>query len=254
MRIAVVGGTGSVGRYAVQSARDAGHEVVVISRGSGVDARSAESLTHALTGVEVIIDAIDAGTLSRRKATAFFGEVTANLQSVGAARGVSRLVTLSIVGLERAPGYGYYAAKKSQEAAAMAGPLPVNIVRATQFFEFPSKILSRAALGPVAVMPIMRVQPVAARSVGAFLVEVATAPAQATTVDVAGPEQQDLVAMARSIVRRRHRRIAIVPLWIPGGVGVAMRGGALVPTSDARIVGPTFAEWLDSGDAAAAPS
>jgi uncharacterized protein YbjT (DUF2867 family) len=241
-----------VGRHAVQAARDAGHEVVVISRRSGVDATRAESLSHALTGVDVIIDAIDAGTTSRRKATVFFDAVSANLQSVGAARGVSRLVTLSIVGLEQL-GFGYYAAKLSQERVAMAGPLPGSVVRATQFYEFPAKILSRFSLGPVAAMPIMRIQPVAARAVGAYLVEVATSGTPAARLDVAGPDEQDLVVMARAVLRHRQRRVAVVPLRVPGRAGTAMRNGGLLPPSDARIVGPTFAEWLASGDADATP-
>ena len=37
MRIAVAGGTGVVGRHAVEAARAAGHEVVVLSRSSGAD-------------------------------------------------------------------------------------------------------------------------------------------------------------------------------------------------------------------------
>jgi uncharacterized protein YbjT (DUF2867 family) len=248
VRIAVVGGTGSVGRYAVQAARDGGHEVVVISRRSGVDATSPESLSHALTGVDVIIDTNDAATTSRRKATAFFERVSANLQSVGAARGVSRLVTLSIVGLEQLA-FGYYAAKQSQERVALAGPLPGSIVRATQFYEFPSKILSRFSVGPVAFMPIMKIRPVAARAVGVYLVEVATSATPATSVDVAGPDEQELVAMARAVVRHRQRRVIVVPLWVPGRAGAAMRGGGLLPSSRASIVGPTFAEWMASGDA-----
>ena len=38
MRIAVAGGKGTVGKYVVGSACQAGHEVVVISRSAGVDA------------------------------------------------------------------------------------------------------------------------------------------------------------------------------------------------------------------------
>ena len=241
-----------MGRYVVDAAQRAGHESVVISRQAGVDARSREHLSHALTGVDVIVDTADPATASRRKATAFFAEVTANLQSVGAARGVTRLVTLSIVGLERASGYGYYAAKLNQEQVARAGPLPVSIVRATQFFEFPTKILSRLGVGPVALVPVMRIQPVAARSVGELLVEVATHPVVPATIDVAGPREEGLVAMAREIVQRSARRTVVVPLRLPGRTGAAMRRGALLATPGARVIGPTFAEWLASteGDGA----
>ena len=162
MRIAVAGGTGMVGKYVVEAITGAGHDAVVLSRSRGVDLRTDSGLAHALDGVEVIVDAANPDSISGAKATAFFTDVTARLQSVGFAHGVARLVTLSIVGIDRVPDYGYYRAKLAQEAVATAGPVPVTIVRATQFHEFPAQILGRARFGPLAAMPVMRVQPVAA--------------------------------------------------------------------------------------------
>ena len=89
MRIAVAGGTGAVGKYVVEAARQAGHEVVSISRRSGVDVRTGAGLFEALQGVEVIIDTTNAGTTKRAEATAFFTEVAGQLQATGAAQGVS---------------------------------------------------------------------------------------------------------------------------------------------------------------------
>jgi uncharacterized protein YbjT (DUF2867 family) len=252
MRIAVAGGTGVSGRQAVVAAEAAGHQVVTISRKAGADARTGVGLAEFLEGVEVIIDATNAPTTKRDGATAFFTEVTGQLQSVGAAQGVSRLVTLSIVGLERVPGYGYYQAKLAHEAAALAGPLPSTIVRATQFHEFPAQILARLPGGPLAPMPRMRIQPIAARSVGQTLVEAATAgSADGATVEVAGPEQRELVDLARAIVRRRGKRTAVVPLPVPGRAGRAMRSGGQLPGPGVRLVGPTFDEWLAGADLSA---
>jgi uncharacterized protein YbjT (DUF2867 family) len=248
MRIAAAGGQGTVGKYVVQSARRAGHEVVVLSRSVGVDVRTGEGLRGALEGVEVIVDTTNGGTTSRAKATAFFTQVTENLQSVGAMQGVSRLVTLSIVGLERLPGFGYYEAKLAQESAALAGPLPVSIVRATQFHEFPAQILSRR-FGPIALMPIMRIQPVAAHSVGEILAETAVGPTLRSTLEVAGPEEKNLVSLARALVRKRRVRTAVIPFPVPGPGGKAMRAGGQLPKPGARIVGPTFEEWMDGEDA-----
>ncbi len=251
MRIAVAGGTGAVGKYVVQAASEAGHEVVSIGRSTGVNARTGQGLADALKGVEVIVDTTNAGTTSRAKATAFFTDVTAQLQSVGAAQGVSHVVILSIVGLERVTGFGYYQAKLAQEAAAIAGPLPVSIVRATQFHEFPAQILARARLGPLALVPVMRIQPVAARVVGEALVESAvraTGAAGEATIEIAGPEERDLVTMARAIARKRQWRMSVAPLRVPGGAGKSMRAGGLLPLSGARVIGPSFDEWLMSED------
>jgi len=248
MRIAIAGGSGTVGRYVVQAARQAGHEAVVMSRSAGIDVRTGEGLAGALRGVEVIVDAANSGTTRRAKATDFFTQVTDNLQSVGGAQGVSRLVTLSIVGLERLPGFGYYQAKLAQEAAALAGPLPVSIVRATQFHEFPVQILSRSRFGPVGLMPIMRIQPVSARAVGEVLLQTAVGPGLGAALEVGGPEEKDLVSLARAVVRKRGMPTSVVPLPVPGRAGKAMRAGAQLPQSGARIVGPTFEEWLEGED------
>jgi uncharacterized protein YbjT (DUF2867 family) len=250
MRIAVAGGTGAAGRYVVAAARRAGHEVVVLSRSSGVDVRTGDGLPEALRDVEVVIDTTNAATTNRAKATAFFTDVAGQLQAVAAAQGVARLVALSIVGLERVPGFGYYEAKLAHEEALRAGPLPVTIVRATQFHEFPAQVLSRAGVGPLALVPVMRIQPVAARAVGEALVGIAAQPT-VTDVEIAGPEEKNLVALARAVLRKRDTRAVVVPLPVPGRAGRAMRAGGQLPSPGACIVGPTFEEWLDGEDLAA---
>jgi uncharacterized protein YbjT (DUF2867 family) len=250
MRIAVAGGAGVVGKHVVQAASHAGHDVVSISRRTGVDVQTGVGLSEVLQGVEVIIDTTNVGTTNRAKATTFFTEVAGQLRTAGAAQGVSHLVALSIVGLERVPGFGYYQAKLAQESALLAGPLPVSIVRATQFHEFAVQILSRARLGPLAAVPIMRIQPVAARAVGEALVEVATGPGGAPTAEIAGPEEKDLVSLARAIVRKRQRRIVVAPLRVPGSAGKAMRTGGQLPSPAASVIGPRFEEWLAGEDLA----
>jgi uncharacterized protein YbjT (DUF2867 family) len=248
MRIAVAGGTGTVGRYVVQAAEQSGHHVVILSRRAGVDLQDGEGLATALEGIEVVVDATHAGTTNRVKATAFFCEVSRRLQTVATVQGVTRLVTLSIVGADRVPGFGYYQAKLAHEAAALEGPLPATIVRATQFHEFPAQILGRTRLGPMAMVPSMRVQSIAARTVGAVLLEVATGSLGQEMVEVAGPEPADLIDLARSVVARRGQRVAVVPVRVPGRAGKAMRSGALLPTPGVRLAGPTFAEWLTGED------
>lgn len=248
MRMAVAGGTGVVGTYVVQSAEAAGHTIVVLSRSSGVDLRRHEGLASALEGVEVIIDTANTNTTNRAKATAFFTEVTGRLQAVGATQGVARMITLSIVGIDRV-GFGYYRAKLAQEAAALHGPVPATIVRATQFHEFPAQVLGRSRLGPIAVVPIMRIQPIAARFVGQFLVETATEAPSEHIVEIAGPEQEDLVELARRMVSQRGLHLVVLPLPMPGAAGRAMRHGGQLPLAGVRTGGPSFTDWLAGGDA-----
>ena len=249
MRIAVAGSSGAVGRHVVAEARARGHEVVSISRLAGVDVLGIDDLSAALDGAEAIIDVLNIETTSQTKATAFFINSTANLQRAGTIRKVRRLVTLSIVGIDRVPGFGYYQAKLAQEDAARKGPIPATIVRATQFHEFAIQMLARARIGPLVLVPRMSTQPVAARSLGAVLVDIATAEAPVGEIEVAGPEKVDMVKLTRRVARRNGKWVGVLPLWLPGEAGRTMRSGALLPRDGARIVGPDTATWLATTDA-----
>jgi uncharacterized protein YbjT (DUF2867 family) len=247
MRIAIAGGTGVAGRYAVEAARRAGHETVVLSRRNGIDLTTGAGLAPALEGVNVIIDATNTRTQDRAKATNFFTAVAAQLQRAGHQQGVAGLVVLSIVGLERVPS-GYFQAKLAHEAAALDGPLDVRVVRATQFHEFPGQIVRRARFGPVALAPRMVVQPIAARTVGEILVEVAASADASPRLEIAGPAKEYLPDLAQAIVHRQGKRVVVLPFSVPGKGGAAMRSGGQLPVGDVRVAGPTFTEWLEGDD------
>jgi uncharacterized protein YbjT (DUF2867 family) len=251
MRLAVVGGKGTVGKYVVSEAEAVGHQVRVLSRRTGVNIESGLGLADALDGVDAIVDAANPDSLGRRKASAFFATCTANLHEAGTRAGVGHLVTVSIVGIDKVPGFGYYQAKLVHEAAALAGSLPATIVRATQFHEFAGQILLRTRQGRLAALPRMKVQTVAARTVGHFVVEAAFAPGAGQTLEVAGPEVADLVDRGRAFLLARHVKASVLPLPIPGSAGRALRSGAILATDRTKILGPTFDEWLESDDAAA---
>lgn len=253
MRIAVAGGTGTAGRYVVDAAVAAGHEVVVLSRAAGVDLTRDGGLEDALNGVEAIIDATNPPSTRASVARPFFEDVAARLQRLGQRSGVERLVVLSIVGIDRVPGFGYYAAKSRQEEVARHGSLSVTIVRATQFHEFAAQVVAQTRKGSFAAVPVMRSQPVAARALGEVLADVATRPPQDAMLEVAGPREEDIVALARAVIRSRGRRILVSPLYLPGATGRAFRGGALLPDAGARIVGPAFSDWLATADSASPP-
>jgi uncharacterized protein YbjT (DUF2867 family) len=154
---------------------------------------------------------------------------------------------VSIVGIDRVPGYGYYQAKLAHEAAARAGSVPVTILRATQFHEFPAQVLSLTRRGPVAVVPRMRSQPVAARTVGHHLVRLAeTQPGG--IVELAGPEVHEMPELARKLLAAQGSHALVVPVALPGTR--PMRDGALLASAGATIEGPTFDEWLATDDVA----
>ena len=247
VRIAIAGGTGIAGRYAVRAARGAGHETVVLTRHSGVDLTTGKGLDTALRGVQAIIDASNTPERKAAPATEFFTAVARRLQEVGARNGAGRIVVLSVLGIDDIP-YGYYQAKLAQEAAAREGPVPVSVLRSTQFYEFAGQVLARRRFGPVALAPRMVLQPIAARTVGEILVEEATSAVAGGCTEVAGPVREYLPDMVQMTVHRHGKRAMVLPFTLRGEAGAAMRDGALLPPDGVRLAGPTFVDWLDGPD------
>lgn len=243
MRIAVAGGTGVVGRYAVSAAEAAGHETVVLARSRGVDVDGGEGLDAALAGVDAVIDALSVTTLSAEDSTRFFSSTTRALLSAEEQAGVGHHIALSIVGIDRAP-FDYYAGKAAQEALVADGPVPWTILRATQFHEFAAQMYERAKIGPVHVAPRMRTQPIAAREVGAALVRLAEGGAVGRASDLAGPREESLVRMIRAYARARGSRAFLPAIALPGPFGRAQRDGSLLPTAGARLGSQSFDDWL----------
>ena len=81
---------------------------------------------------------------------------------------------------------------------------------------------------------------------GDILAEVATGEPQGRYADVAGPETQDLVDMARRTHQVQGRKVKLVPTW-SGLFGLTMAGNVLLPGENARIAPTTFDDWLAAG-------
>ncbi len=246
MKIAVAGGTGTVGRLVVQQARAGGHDVVVVSRAAGVDLRDRAGVERVLAGADAVVDAASVGTTSAATATEFFQAASGALLAAAANAGVGHVVLLSIVGIDRNP-HGYYAGKVRQEHLYEQSAVPWSILRATQFHEFAGQVAVQARLGPLQLAPRARVQPVAAAEVAAQLIDLAVAGAQGRVPDLAGPREERLDRMIRTWVRRDGSRRRVLPVSIPGAQMRGMREGLALPGPDATIAGPTFDEWLSAG-------
>ena len=220
MRIAIAGATGAVGVHVVDVARRRSHDVVALSRAQGVDLLDARAVARALEGADAVIDVSSIATTSQAASMAYFEASTANLLAGGETAGVNHHIVLSIVNIDRAPS-GYYAGKVLQERLVSDGPVPWSILRATQFHEFAGQIYERGRIGPVHAVPIMRTQPVAASEVAERLIDLVRASASAA-----------------------GSRAPIISIPLPGGMGAAMRSGALLPGPDAQLGTLTFAEWI----------
>lgn len=245
MRVAVIGGTGTVGRLLVRALDDAGHEASAIARSRGVDVITGVGLAAALEGCAATVDVSGPRRSLASRPRRFFTTATRNVTAAAHRAGVAHHVVLSIVGIDQVP-LGYYRAKLAQERAALAGPVPTTVLRATQFHEFAGQLISSSP-GPVVLVPRMRCRPVAAAEVAAALVDLAVGPAVGMAPELAGPREEEMAELVRWVVQVRgpHRRVVTVP--IPGATGRALRGGALLPTG----LGPRgrigFDEWLQDG-------
>jgi uncharacterized protein YbjT (DUF2867 family) len=248
MRVAVAGGTGVVGRHVTDRLREAGHSPVVLSRSRGVDLTSGAGLDAALSGADAVIDVSNVTTTRASVAREFFTSTTRELLAAGRRAGVTHHVALSIIGVDRVD-LGYYAGKRAQEDAVL-GPDTNGagtVLRAAQFHEFAGQVLDRTR-GPIAVVPRMRTQPLAAREVAAALVELAAGPPVGMAPELAGPEEHELVDLARRILAARGQRRLILNPRLPGAAGRALADGALLPAGPAQHGQQTFDQWLTGPD------
>jgi uncharacterized protein YbjT (DUF2867 family) len=244
MRIAIVGGTGLVGRSAVHAVGRAGHEAVVVARSRGVDVTTGEGLDDTLAGVDAVVDVTNSTATDATVTREFFGTVTQRLLAAEERAGVGHHVVLSIVGLDRVEGNAHYAGKRRQEELVRAGSVPWTIVRATQFHDFAAMVAGWTRRGDAAVVPPLLVQPVAVSDVAQVLAEVAAGPPRGRVLEVAGPEPQDLVDMARRTLAARGDAVRLVPSWQAGPFGTEMAGEVLLPGPDAQLGPTTFDSWL----------
>ncbi|WP_223628212.1 SDR family oxidoreductase [Microbacterium sp. EST19A] len=247
MKIAIAGGTGTVGRHVVAVARERGHDVVVLTRSNGVNLMTGAGLAPSLDGVEVVVDVSSTLTQSAKKSREFYETATTNLLAAEKRAAVPHHVALSIVGSDKAP-FGYYAGKEVQEQLVTAGPIPWTIVRATQFHEFAQQLFSQMRFGPVTVVPKMVSQPVAARDVGEYLISLAESDPAGRPADLAGPEVLQMVDMVKAYAAAVGKPGPTLEVSLPGGFGRAMRDGTLLPTPGARLGRTTFQQWVSALD------
>jgi len=245
VRIAVAGATGTVGHHVVEAAERAGHEVVRMSRSTGVDIVTGVGLPGALRGADVVIDAASVAAASTEASVRFFGTSSATLLAAEKAAGVSHHIALSIVGID---GFrsGYYAGKVEQERVVMNGPVAWTILRATQFHEFAAQLLGRASFGPFSLMPVGRLQPVAASEVASSLVHLAETYQLGRAADLAGPREESLVEMARGYLAATGTRRRVIPLRAPGEMMRGLRDGSRLPREGSTLGTQTYAQWLET--------
>ena len=234
--VLVTGGTGVLGRQVVERLGSAGVEARVMSRGGRPgtvrgDLSTGEGLDAAVRGVGTVVHCAS-NPLSKPRRVDVDG--TGRLLEAAARSGVSHVVFISIVGIDRVPSYFYYRIKLEAERLVEDSPIPHTILRATQFYD-----LVLAAIRALERLPVMPVpkgflgQPVDAGEVAGRLVELAASGPAGRVRDVGGPEVRTLEDAVRSYLEITGRRRRTLTLPLPGRTARAFREGALICPEDA---------------------
>lgn len=247
MKIAIVGGTGTLGRQVAAELTGRGHDVRVLTRSARpyrVDLAAGAGLDDALGGCEVVVDASND---SSKNAAATLVGGTRRLLAAGREAGVAHHVCVSIVRCELVP-MGYFRVKAEQEDVVTRGTVPWTIVRATQFHEYLAAMFGAGARWRAMPVPRALLQPVAVAEVARVVADAAERDPRRARVQIAGPEVASAVSLARDWRRAAGARAVLVPMPLPGRLGRALRGGALT-TGNADVRGRvTFAAWLKAAN------
>ncbi len=161
-----------------------------------------------------MVDAISAPPISPAETLAYFATTTRNLLAAEERAGVRHHALLSIVGIHRIEGgTAHYSGKREQERLIEEGGVPWTIVPATQFHHFAALAASWTERDGVATIAPLLVQPIAPDDIAQVLAEIATGEPQGRYVDVADPETQDLVDIARRTNDVLGGKLKLVPTW-----------------------------------------
>src|SRR5215208_7010524 len=227
--ILVTGGTGSLGSRVVNRLSEAGENVRVMSRYWHAntirgDLLTGEGLEEAVEGVNTIIHCASS---SLRKTRQVDVDGTRRLLQAAERAGVSHVLFISIVGVDRNPYFPYYRIKLETEGIVERSPVPWTILRATQFHGFVLRLIQNLDRLPV-VMPVPRgflLQPVDVGEVADRTAELALAAPAGRVPDVGGPEVRTFGDLARAYFEAAGRRKRVVEVPVAGKIARALREG-----------------------------
>jgi len=251
MPITVLGGTGMIGSRIADQLEQRGHQVTRSSRQSGVDALDAPSLESAFTGDEIVVDCLNIETLAAKKSRDFFGRTARNVVGAAHSTGIRRIVCVSIAGATNPQVnrfMGYYQGKALQEEIYRTSPVPTTVIHSTQWFELMESIARRAVVGPIAVLPTMKMMPVAAYRAAEIIARHIDHVGDGTKSQVLalrGPEETTTLQLCRQILAAKGTidgRSPRIMMQVPF-LGRAIATGGLIP-NDAVTDDLTLEQWL----------
>ena len=243
MKIVIIGGTGLIGSRLAQRLQTAGHAVLAAAPSTGVNSLTGEGLADALAGAQVVVDVSNSPSFEARAVLDFFQTATRHITEAAAAAGVQHLVALSIVGVDRPPGNGYFRAKLAQEALIRTSGLPHTIVRATQFHEFVRAIADGATHDGVVHATSAGIQTIAAADVALALAGVVEGAPLNGIREIAGPQAQCMDALLREALGALGDPRPVITDDSEPYFGAVLEAGTLLPGPDAWLAPTTWRAW-----------
>jgi NADH dehydrogenase len=231
--IAVVGGTGFLGRHVCAALQAAGRDVRVLSRRTGCDGRTLE--TGALRGCEAVVNL--AGIKLEQGAQTFQAvhvDLVARLLDAMKAAGIRRLVHVSVVVARADPRLPYHDTKWKGEELVRSSGLDATILRPGVIYGVGDDLLAHLSL-MLRIAPIFPIvndgrspmMPVQAGDVARGVVAAIDRPETAgKTVDLVGPERLALRDVVGRVAEAAGRPVWIVPTpaaLMKGPVGIMER-------------------------------
>jgi uncharacterized protein YbjT (DUF2867 family) len=229
MKIVVIGGRGLIGSKVATQLGAQGHDVIAVSRRSGVDSLTGEGLDDAVAGADVLVDVADSPLFDDEPVMHFFATTA-----------------LSVVGAQIMPDSGYNTAKAAQENLIKDSGLPYSIVRATPFYEFAVGLADSATDGDVVRLPHALFRPIAADDVATAVSRAAVGRPINGVMEIAGPEAMGMDDFVRrGLASNGDQRRVVTDAQAPY-FGAVIDDHTLAPDENATIFTTRFSDWIDA--------
>jgi uncharacterized protein YbjT (DUF2867 family) len=246
-RILVTGGRGGLGSELTPRLVNAGYTVRVMSRSPGqspnmewaqADLETGAGMQEAVTGVDIIVNA--ASSTYRVDVVG-----TEQMLELAHGAGVSHVVHISIVGIDRMAAFPYYEQKLAAENVIQQSRVPWTIVRITQFHHFIESryLLPALHASEVALPTDYQFQSIDVGEAAQSLVEAVARNPAGKLLDVGGPEVHTLGEMARIWLEAQGIQYPIVHWELAEAIAEGRRAGYSA-CPDQRYGKITWAEWV----------
>lgn len=244
MKILVIGGTGLIGSKVVSNLKQKGHEVLVGTPKTGVDAVTGQGLDAAMAGTDVVIDVANSPSFEDKAVLEFFEKAGENIAKAEQKAGIKHHVALSVVGTEKLGQSGYFRGKQAQERIIKASGIPYTIIHSTQFFEFMSGIAQSGTVGNEVHVARAFFQPIVSDEVAAMTTEIALGKPANEIVEIAGPEKFRMNELVEYFLKETKNARTLVADNKTPYFGAELTDDMLIPGPQARLGKTQYKNWL----------